>query len=48
MLRYRYILESLEDWDVDGWGVLNHTSDSLRIIPKHKLDRLEINHNPIN
>ena len=44
MLRYRYILESLEDWDDDGWGVLNPTSDRLRIIPKHKSNRLEINH----
>ena len=37
MIKYRDILESLEDLDADGWGVLNPTSDSLRIIPKHKL-----------
>ena len=42
MLIYRYILESLEDWDADGWGVLNHTLDRLRINLKPKLDRLEI------
>ena len=47
MLIYRYILDSLEDENVDGWGVLNPKSDSLRIIHKPKLDRLEINHKPI-
>ena len=31
MIKYRDILESLEDWDADGWGVLNHTLDRLEI-----------------
>ena len=48
MIKYKDILELLEDWDADGWGVLNHTSDRLRINLKPKLDRLEINHNLIN
>ena len=48
MLIYRYILESLKDWDADGWGVLNHTLEMQEINLKPKLDRLEINHNTIN
>ena len=35
MLTYRDILDSLEDEELDGWGVLNPTLDSLRIT--HKL-----------
>ena len=35
MLIYRDILDSLKAEDLDGWGVLNHTLDSLRIT--HKL-----------
>ena len=48
MIKYRYILESLKDWDADGWGVLNPTSEMQEINLKPKLDRLEINHNLIN
>ena len=48
MLIYRYILESLKDWDADGWGVLNHTLEMQETNLKTKLARLEINHNLIN
>ena len=40
MIKYKDILESLKDWDADGWGVLNHESDRLEI--NHTLDSLRI------
>ena len=42
MIKYRDILESLEDRNADGWGVLNHESDMQVITTNHTLDRLEI------
>ena len=48
MIKHKDILESLKDWDADGWGVLNHTLEMQEINLKPKLDRLEINHNPTN
>ena len=46
MIKYRDILDSFEVQDADGWGVLNPTSDSLRINLKPKLDSLRINLKP--
>ena len=48
MLMYRDILESLEDWDAGGWGVLNNTLETQETNLKPKSDSQELSLNQQN